>query len=103
MFGDMFGNMQEKQETLKKKLSEMTVDVEMGGVSVSANCNREITNIQFDKAKLDWEDQEQVEDTLIAAINKALEKAAAKETEETESLLKDLLPPGMGDMGNLFG
>lgn len=103
MFGDMFGNMQEKQEELQKKLATMTVEVELEGVHVVASCNRQITNISFDTTKLDWNDQEQVEDLLLVAVNQALEKAATKEAAETENLLKDMLPPGMGDMGNLFG
>ena len=105
MFGDLFGNMEEKQAALKKKLAGMTVEIEMadGGIKVEANCNRQITNISFDKEKIDWNDQEEVEDLILAGVNRALESAAAKEAKETESLLKDMLPPGMGDMGNLFG
>ncbi|RMF27995.1 MAG: nucleoid-associated protein, YbaB/EbfC family, partial [Bacteroidetes bacterium] len=40
---------------------------------------------------------------LTVAVNQALEKAAAREAEETQKLLKELLPPGLGSLGNLFG
>ena len=105
MFGDMFGNMEEKQAALKQKLAEMKVEVslENGGLRIEANGNREITNIQFDRDKLDWDDTEQVEDLLLVAINQVLDLAAEKEAQESENLLKDMLPPGMGDIGNLFG
>ncbi len=105
MFENMMGNMEEKQAALQKKLADMTVEVEMGdgGVIVEANCTRQITNISLNKEKLDWEDPEQVEDLLMVAINRVLEKAAAKEALESEKLLKEMLPPGMGDLGSLFG
>lgn len=105
MFGDLFGDMQERQKTMRKKLAEFTIEAEAGdgAVKVIANANREIINISFDKSKLDWDDQEMVEDLLLAAINHALEKAAAKEAEEAQNIMKDMLPPGLGDLGNLFG
>lgn len=105
MFGDLFGNMEEKQKALKQKLATMTVEIEVGdgAVSIEANCNREITNVRLNAEKLDLQDVEQLEDLLLVGINRALERAAQKEAAETENLLKDMLPPGMGDMGSLFG
>lgn len=105
MFGDMFGDMQERQKAMRQKLAGITIEAESGdgAVRVKANANREIVNIAFDKSKLDWEDQEMVEDLLIAAINHALEKAAAKEAEEAQNALKDMLPPGLDGLDGLFG
>lgn len=105
MFGDLLGDMQERQKAMRKKLAGITVEAEAGdgAVRVKANANREIVNISFDKSKLNWEDQEMVEDLLIAAINHAMEKAAAKEAEEAQNIMKDMLPPGLGGLGNLFG
>jgi DNA-binding YbaB/EbfC family protein len=105
MFGDLLGDMQERQKAMRQKLAEITVEAEAGdgAVRVKANANREVVNIAFDKSKLDWDDQEMVEDLLIAAINHALEKAAVREAAEAQNLMKDMLPPGMGDLGNLFG
>jgi len=40
---------------------------------------------------------------VLAAVNQAMEQAAAKEAEETQKMVKDMLPPGMGDLGNLLG
>ena len=44
-----------------------------------------------------------VQDLILDATNKALAAAAAKEAEATQQMVKDMLPPGMGGLGNLFG
>ena len=105
MFGDLMGNMQEKQAQMKKQLAVIIVEAEAGdgAIKVSANANREITNISIDKNKLDWEDKEQVEDLLLVALNRALEMAAQKEAEETQKMISNMLPPGMGDLSDLLG
>ena len=105
MFGDLLGNFQEKQDALKAKLAEVTVNAEAGNgaVKVTANCAREIVNIQIDKTALDWEDTEEVEDLVMEAVNRALTLAAEKEAEEAQNLIKDVMPPGLGNLGNLFG
>ena len=102
MFGDLMGNMEERQKEMKLKLAEITVDAEAGdgAIKVSANANREITNISINKDALDWNDHEQVEDLVMVAVNRALEKAAEQEAIESQKLINDMLPPGMG---NLFG
>lgn len=105
MFGDLLGNFQEKQEELKAKLAEMTVEAEAGGgaVKVTANCAKEIVNISIDKTALDWNDTEEVEDLVLEATNRALALAAEKEQEEAQNLMKEIMPPGLGGLGNLFG
>jgi len=105
MFGDLMGNMEKRQKELKVKLAGITVEAEAGdgAVKVTANANREIVNISINKGALDWEDQEQVEDLLMVAVNRALEKAAEKEAAESQNLLKDMLPPGFGGLPDLFG
>ena len=105
MFGDLLGNMQQQQEEMAAKLDEIIVEAEAGNgaVKVKATASRKILNISIDKEKLDWEDTEMVQDLIIAAVNQALEKAAAKEAEEAQNVMKNMLPPGMGDLGNLFG
>ena len=99
------GNMKEQQKEMRKRLAEFRVqaDAGNGAVKVTANANRELIDIQLDKDKLDWEDTEMIQDLIIAAVNQALEKAAEKEAEEAQNIMKNMLPPGMGDLGNLFG
>jgi len=105
MFGNMMGDMEERQKEMREKLSSITVEgsASGGAVKVTANANRELTDIKIDREQLDWEDVEMVQDLVLAAVNDALAKAAAKEAEETQNMVKDMLPPGMGDLGNLFG
>lgn len=104
-FSDMFGNMEEMQQQMKAKLAAMTVEAEVGdgAIKVQANAAREILNISIDKSKLDWEDEEQVEDLMMVALNRVLALAVEKEAAETQNMLKDMLPPGMGGLSDLFG
>jgi len=103
MFGDLLGNMEEKQNALKEKLSTILLEAETEGVKVTSNANREITNISINKEKIDLEDMEQLEDLLTVTVNQALEKAANREARETQEMMKDMMPPGLGGLGNLFG
>lgn len=105
MFGDLLGNMEEKQKEMKAKLDTIILTEEIGGgaVKVSANANREITNIAINKDAIDLEDMEQLEDYLIEAMNRVLTKAAEQEAIESQKMMKDMMPPGLGGLGNLFG
>lgn len=105
MFGDMFGQMEEQQKEMRKQLAAIEVEAESGdgAVKVVANANREIINISINKEGLDWDDQEQVEDLVMVAVNRVLEKAAEREAEETQKLIQNMMPPGMGGLSNLFG
>ncbi len=101
----MFGNMEEKQEEMRRKLAEMIVEADAGdgAVTVRANANREIVNISIDPEKLDWDDREMVEDLVTVAVNLALEKAAETEAAETQRMIRDMLPPGLEGLGGMFG
>lgn len=87
---------------MRKKLATITVtaDAGNGAVTVTANANREILDVSIDKSKLDWDDVEQVQDLVLAAVNNALEKAMIKEQAEAQKLITQMMPPGMG---GLFG
>ena len=100
MFGDLMGNMEEKQAEMKAKLANITVEAEAGdgAIKISANANREILNISIDKSKIDLEDSEQLEDLLLVAINRVIKNATEKEAEESQKLIQDMLPPGLGGM-----
>jgi hypothetical protein len=104
MFGDLLGNVQQKQEEIRKKLSTILVEAEVGdgAVRVTANATRQILDISIDKTKLDYGDLEQVQDLLLAAVNRALELASEKEKAETQRLLQELLPPGLGNLPGFF-
>lgn len=105
MFGDMFGDLEKKQQEMRDQLSEIRVEADAGdgAIKVVANANRQIVNISINKDALDWEDVEQIEDLLTVAVNRALEKAATQEAEAAQKLMQDMMPPGMGDLSGLFG
>lgn len=100
--GDLLGNAQKQQEEMKRQLAAMTVEAQAsdGAVKVTANGNRQILDISIDKEKLDWDDVEQVQDFVLTAVNRALELAAEKEQAESQKLIQQMLPPGLG---GLFG
>lgn len=104
MFGDLFGNMEEMQKQLRARLAEITVEVQAGdgAVRVTANGNREITNIAIDPERIDFSDKEALEDLLLVAVNKALEAAQTREAEEVQGQMRDMLPPGMDGLDDLF-
>lgn len=105
MFGNLLGDMQAKQEALKLKLEKTIVseEIENGAIKIQANGNRKIHALNIDLSKMDLRDSEQIEDLLLIVTNKVLEKAAKLEAEESAQLMKDMMPPGMGDIANMFG
>ena len=105
MFGDLMGNMQQQQENMAAKLDEIIVEAEAGGgaVKIKATASRKILNISIDKEKLDWDDMEMVEDLVLTAINNVIEKASIKEAAESQKLMSQMLPGGLGALGDLFG
>ena len=98
MFGNMFGDLEEKQKALKERLSSILVDHEIGNgaIKMQADANRQITNISLDRKKFDPDDLEQLEDLLVVGMNELLAKAAKMEAEAAQELMKDMLPPGLG-------
>ncbi len=100
MLGDMMGNMQAKQEEMKKQLASIELKVETEGLVVVATADRTIRNIHIPEAMM--EDKEQVEDLVITTVNKAIARASEIEAEESQKLIKEMLPPGMeGLLGGL--
>lgn len=100
----MFGGMEEMQKQMQDALAAITVDAEAGGgvVKIKANAARQILDIKIDPS-FDFSDVEQLEDLLLEAMNRVISAAAMKEQEESQAMLAKMLPPGMGDLGNLFG
>jgi DNA-binding YbaB/EbfC family protein len=103
MFGDMEGMMaklkeaQAKIEETKIRLNTIMVDGEAGNgmVVATVTANREIKNIAIDADLLD--DKEALEDYLIIALNKAIEKANGINEAEMAAAAKGGMPdiPGM--------
>lgn len=97
MFGNIFGDFEKKQQEMLEKAGDIVVEQKMGGVSVTVNGKKEIVNIAITDTAL-LTDKEQLEDLLITTLNRALEEAGNKAAEETQKMMEQMMPPGMGDM-----
>jgi DNA-binding protein YbaB len=100
----MFGNIQEKQAEMQQKLAAISVEAEAGdgAVKVTANATRQITDIKI-SSDLKFNDYEELEDLLLIAVNRAITKAAEIEAAESQKMISEMLPPGFGNLGSLFG
>jgi len=100
MFGDMMGKLKEMQqqtEEIKKRLDTISVEgeAENGLVKVIATANKKITSITIADSLMADGDKEQIEDLMIVAINKVIEKAENVSNAEMAGVAKGMLP-GMG-------
>ncbi len=103
MFGDMMGMMgklketQEKVEETKKRLDNVTLRESSPDnlVQVVITANRTVKEINIDDNLLN--DKEQLEDYLIIAMNKAIEKATQVNETELAAVAKEGMPniPGL--------
>jgi nucleoid-associated protein EbfC len=97
MFGNIFGDFEKKQQEMLEKAESIVVEQKMGGITVSVNGKKEIVNITITDMAL-LTDKEQLEDLLITTLNRALEEAGNQAAEQTQSMMENMLPPGMGDL-----
>ena len=103
MFGDLGGMMsklkdaQQKVEETKTRLNSVLVDevAADGKLKITLTANREIKSISIDEALLN--EAEELEDYLIIALNKAIEKATKINENEMAIAAKSGMPniPGM--------
>jgi hypothetical protein len=102
MFGDLSGMMdklkqaQQKVEETKVRLNTVLIDEEITDkIKITITANREIKEIQINPSLL--EDAEELEDYLLIALNKAIQKASAINDQEMAAAAKDGMPnlPGM--------
>ena len=102
MFGNLFGNIEEQQEELQQKLQSIELESSVldGAVVVKGNAKREILDIVIDDSKIDTSDIEQLQDLLVTAVNDLILMATEAEQVESQKLIKDIMPPGLG---GLFG
>lgn len=85
--------LKKQAEEVKDRLNTITVEGEAasGNIIVRANGNRKITDIQINEDWLKQAEKEEVEDLLLTAVNRALEKAESVSESEMRSLI-----PGLG-------
>lgn len=93
MFGDMFNKLQQMKEEVEKskqRLESISVDAEFNGVKITMNGNRKLKDISIPAELLD--DKEALEDILITAFNRSLEKAEKVNEAEMAGAAKGILP-----------
>jgi len=100
MFGDLLGNVEKQQEEVRKKLSSIIITESFEGVTITGNAARQIQNIEISDTIFSGGDKEQLEDTILTCLNRFLDRMAQSEAAETQRIMKEMLPPGFGD---LFG
>jgi DNA-binding YbaB/EbfC family protein len=98
--GNLMRQAQQMQETMQKaqaELADMAITGESGAgmVRIVINGRHEATSIAIEP-KLLGEDKDMLEDLVVAAINDAVHKLAARTQEKYAGLMSGLnLPPGM--------
>lgn len=96
MFGNMMERMQEMQqktEDAKRRLDNITVTGESpaGAVVVEMTGNKKVKNVSI-SVDLTQTDQEELEDLLVIAFNKALENAENVFDAEMKTVAMGMLP-----------
>jgi DNA-binding YbaB/EbfC family protein len=90
--------MQDKMKAMQDDLAKKQVTAEAAGGMVAATVNgkMELVKVRIDKAKVDLNDIELLEDVIVAAVNAAQARAAETVKNEMTKLSADMgLPPGM--------
>jgi nucleoid-associated protein EbfC len=92
--GQMQAQMQQLQEEMARRA--VTADAAGGMVLATVNGRMELTALKIDKARIDPNDTEMLEDVIVAAVRAAQEKSAGMMKEEMQKMAGGLgLPPGL--------
>ncbi len=100
----MLANFEEQQKKMQESFRaiELINEDSSGTIKVTANAIPEIRSISIDRSKIDINNEEELEDLLIVTINEIIQMAQAKQAELSQKMLADMLPPGMGNLKDLF-
>ena len=92
--------MQAEMEQVQAELAEKEITTTSGGgaVEVTVNGNKEITKLTIDKAVVDPDDVEMLQDLVTAAVNEAI-----RQMEELSEAEMNKVTGGLGDIGGGFG
>ncbi len=89
--------LQAKVSALQEELADKIVTGTAGGgmVKVEATGTQEIISVQIEKELLSSDDQELMQDLIVAAVNDALKKSKELMSEEMSKLTGGLRIPGL--------
>lgn len=98
---EMSGKMKEMQESL----ANLKVEGSAGGgmVVVEASGQKKILSVKIEEGLLESNDQEMLQDLIVAATNQALTKAEEKAAEEMSKLTGGMNLPGLDDALSQLG
>jgi DNA-binding YbaB/EbfC family protein len=102
---DLFGKMAEMQQRMadtQEALGKERVTAEVGGgmVHVTADGRGRVVGVKLERAVVNADEMEMLEDLLIAGVNKALEEAEALRARKMQEAASAMLPPGL-DLGGM--
>ena len=109
--GDIFGlagkmkEMQARMHEVQENLGKITETGEAGAgmVKAVANGKKQLVSIEIDEDLMKTSDREILQDLIVAATNKALEKVEEKAKTELQKSTEGMIPniPGM-DLEKMF-
>ncbi len=84
---------QEEMQKVQETLSSITVEGSSGGgmVKVVANCKLEVISVKIDPEVMKEDDQEMIEDLIVAAVNQAIQTAQKRAEEEMKKATGGML------------
>jgi len=93
----MLAQFRQVQETLEKRIGELSVEASAGGgmVSVKMNGQKQLTEVRIEPEIFKNKDQEMLQELLLAAVNEANRRV----DEELSRQVKDLTGSVPGIMG----
>ncbi len=109
--GDLFGlagkmkEMQARMQEVQESLGKITETGEAGAgmVKAVANGKKQLVSIEIDEDLMKASDREILQDLIVAATNKALEKVEVRAKTELQKSTEGMMPniPGM-DLEKMF-
>jgi len=93
----MLAQFRQVQETLEKRIGEISVEASAGGgmITVKMNGQKQLTDVRIEPEIFKSKDQEMVQELMLAAVN----EAARRVDEELSRQMKDLTGGMSGIMG----
>src|SRR5271169_6596573 len=93
----MLSQFRQVQETLEKRIGELSIEASAGGgmVAVKMNGQKQLTEVRIEPEVFKTKDQEMLQELILAAVNEATRRV----DEELSKQVKDLTGGMPGMMG----